>query len=127
MPLHALGAARRLCRQRRLSLTLPGSQGARLEVLPTLLLAFSYTMYILNIYETYMEIAMGIVNIDDDLHDQVRRATKVSCRSINAQAAYWIRVGMLCETNPTLSFNEIIKRELSSAGVSAQPLAVSEA
>jgi hypothetical protein len=74
-----------------------------------------------------MEIAMGIVNIDDDLHDQVRRATKVSCRSINAQAAYWIRVGMLCETNPTLSFNEIIKRELSSAGVSAQPLAVSEA
>jgi hypothetical protein len=69
---------------------------------------------------------MGIVNIDDDLHDQVRRATKVSCRSINAQAAYWIRVGMLCETNPTLSFNEIIKRELSSAGVSAQPLAVSE-
>jgi hypothetical protein len=70
---------------------------------------------------------MGIVNIDDDLHDQVRRATKVSCRSINAQAAYWIRVGMLCETNPTLSFNEIIKRELRSAGVSAQPLAVSEA
>jgi hypothetical protein len=74
-----------------------------------------------------MEKPMGIVNIDDDLHDQVRRAIKVSCRSINAQAGYWIRVGMLCETNPTLSFNEIIKRELSSAGVSAQPLAVSEA
>lgn len=70
---------------------------------------------------------MGIVNIEDDLHDQVRRATKVSCRSINAQAAYWIKVGMLCETNPTLNFNEIMKRELSSAGVSAQPLAMSEA
>jgi hypothetical protein len=70
---------------------------------------------------------MGIVNIDDDLHDQVRRATKVSCRSINAQAEYWIKVGMLCETNPTLNFNEIIKRELSSAGVSAHPLAMSEA
>jgi hypothetical protein len=67
---------------------------------------------------------MGIVNIEDDLHDQLRRATKISCRSINGQAAYWIKVGMLCETNPTLSFNEIIKRELSSAGVSAQPLAV---
>ncbi|KJH82355.1 ParD-like family protein [Pseudomonas sp. KSR10] len=65
---------------------------------------------------------MGIVNIDDDLHDQLRRATKVSCRSINAQAAFWIKVGMLCETNPTLSFNEIIQRELSGAGVSAQPL-----
>ncbi|MFL6674315.1 MAG: ParD-like family protein [Massilia sp.] len=70
---------------------------------------------------------MGIVNIDDDLHDQLRRATKVSCRSINAQAAFWIRVGMLCETNPTLSFNEIIRRELNSAGVSTQPLAMSEA
>jgi hypothetical protein len=74
-----------------------------------------------------MEALMGIVNIDDDLHDQVRGASKVSYRSINAQAAYWIKVGMLCETNPTLSFNDIIKRELGSAGVSAQPLAVSEA
>lgn len=70
---------------------------------------------------------MGIVNIDDDLHDQVRRATKVSYRSINAQAAYWIKVGMLCETNPALSFNEIMERELHSAGVSAPPLALSEA
>ncbi|WP_210485834.1 ParD-like family protein [Microvirga antarctica] len=70
---------------------------------------------------------MGIVNIDDDLHDQVRRACKVSCRSINAQAAYWIKVGMLCETNPTLSFTEIIKEQLRSAGVSAPPLVVSEA
>ena len=66
---------------------------------------------------------MGIVSIDDELHDQVRRACKVSVRSINAQAAYWIRIGMLCETNPMLGFNEIIARELSSAGVSAQPLA----
>lgn len=70
---------------------------------------------------------MGIVNIDEDLHDQVRRASKVSCRSINAQAAYWIKVGLLCETNPTLSFNEIIEREFNSAGVSAHQLAVSEA
>lgn len=70
---------------------------------------------------------MGIVNIDDDLHEQVRKASKVSYRSINAQAAYWIRVGMLCETNPTLSFAEIIERELSAAGVSARPLAMSKA
>ena len=70
---------------------------------------------------------MGIVNIEEDLHDQLRRATKVSCRSINAQAAFWIKVGMLCETNPTLSFNEIMERELSSAGVSAQSLALSAA
>ena len=66
---------------------------------------------------------MGIVNIDEELHEQVRRATKVSCRSINAQAAFWIRIGMLCETNPTLSFNEIIEREFRAAGVAARPLA----
>ena len=62
---------------------------------------------------------MGIVSIDDDLHDQLRKASKVSCRSINAQAVYWIRIGMLCETNPGLSFTEIIERELRTAGVSA--------
>jgi hypothetical protein len=65
---------------------------------------------------------MGIVSIDDELHDQVRRASKVSFRSINAQAAYWIKIGMLCETNPTLGFNAIIERELSSAGVAPPPL-----
>jgi hypothetical protein len=67
---------------------------------------------------------VGIVNIDEDLHDQVRRASKVSCRSINAQAAWWIKIGMLCETNPGLSFAEIMERELRAAGVSAPPLAV---
>lgn len=65
---------------------------------------------------------MGIVNIDDNLHDQVRKATQASLRSINAQAAFWIKIGMLCETNPTLSFNQIMKQELQSAGVSAEPL-----
>ena len=70
---------------------------------------------------------MGIVNIDEELHDQLRKATKVSGRSINAQAAFWIRIGMLCETNPTLGFNEIMARELRAAGVSVQPLALAEA
>ncbi|MDE0854422.1 MAG: ParD-like family protein [Nevskia sp.] len=60
---------------------------------------------------------MGIVNIEDELHEQLRRASKVSCRSINAQAAFWIRVGMLCEMNPALSFNQIAARELKDAGV----------
>ena len=63
---------------------------------------------------------MGIVNIDDECHEQIRRASRVACRSINAQAAYWIRIGMLCETNPTLSFNEIMAREYGAAGVSGQ-------
>jgi hypothetical protein len=62
---------------------------------------------------------MGIVNIEDELHDQIRKASTVSCRSINAQAAFWVRIGMLCELNPTQSFNEIMARELRAAGVVA--------
>jgi hypothetical protein len=65
---------------------------------------------------------MGIVNIDDELHDQLRKASSVTSRSINAQAAFWIRIGMLCEMNPTLSYNEIMVRELRNAGV--EPLAL---
>jgi len=63
---------------------------------------------------------MGIENIDDELHDQMRKASVVSCRSINAQAAFWIKIGMLCEMNPTVSFNEIVARELRAAGVVPQ-------
>ena len=63
---------------------------------------------------------MGIVNIDEDLHDQLRKASAVSCRSINAQATFWIKIGMLCEVNPTLTFNEIVAREMRAAGVEAQ-------
>ncbi|MCJ2184032.1 ParD-like family protein [Novosphingobium sp. 1949] len=65
---------------------------------------------------------MGIVNIDDELHEQVRRASRVSGRSINAQAAFWIKVGLLCELEPTLSFNQIMERELARAGVAPTPL-----
>jgi hypothetical protein len=63
---------------------------------------------------------MGIVNIDDDLHDQIRKASAVGCRSINAQATFWIKIGMLCEMNPTLTFNEILAGEFRAAGVEAQ-------
>ena len=52
----------------------------------------------------------------------MRLATRVSCRSINAQAAFWLKVGMLAETNPTMSFNDIMARELAAAGVSAPPV-----
>ncbi|HUD29427.1 MAG TPA: ParD-like family protein [Novosphingobium sp.] len=65
---------------------------------------------------------MGIVNVDDDLHDQMRKASKVAFRSINAQAAWWIRIGMLCEAEPSLSFNAIVAREMRAAGVAPQPL-----
>lgn len=55
---------------------------------------------------------MGIVKISDVLHDEVRTASVVMSRSINAQAEFWIKVGLLAELNPTLTFHEIIKRQL---------------
>ena len=69
---------------------------------------------------------MGIVNIDDELHDNLRKASTVSGRSINAQAAFWIRIGMLCELNPQLSFQELVARELAAAGVSPVSMRVAE-
>ncbi len=54
---------------------------------------------------------VGIVKIDDRVHEEARRASTVMCRSINAQAEFWMKIGMLAEANPTLSFNEIIARE----------------
>ena len=70
---------------------------------------------------------MGIVNIDEELHDQMRKASTVSCRSINAQAAYWIKTGMLCEMHPTLSFQQIMAKEMRAAGVETQALRVASA
>ena len=60
---------------------------------------------------------MGIVKIDDDLHEEARRASTVMCRSINAQAEYWMKIGMLAEANPTLSFNQIVKLQFAAAQV----------
>ncbi len=67
---------------------------------------------------------MGIVKIDDDLHEEVRRASTVMCRSINAQAEFWMKIGMLAEANPTLSFNAIVKMQFATAHVSPGDLAV---
>lgn len=60
---------------------------------------------------------MGIVKIGDDLHEELRKSSGVMCRSINAQAEYWMKVGMLAEANPTLSFTEIMARQLKDADV----------
>lgn len=60
---------------------------------------------------------MGIVKIDDDLHEEARRASTVMCRSINAQAEFWMTIGMLAEANPTLSFNDIVKMRFAAAHV----------
>ncbi|MBF9003117.1 MULTISPECIES: ParD-like family protein [Vibrio] len=51
---------------------------------------------------------MGIVKISDNLHAEVRKASAVMLRSINSQAEFWMKIGMLAEKNPGLSFNDII-------------------
>jgi hypothetical protein len=66
---------------------------------------------------------MGLVKIDDDLHEEARRASGMMCRSINAQAEFWMKIGMLAETNPTLSFNEIMKMQLTASHVRVDALA----
>lgn len=43
---------------------------------------------------------MGIVKIGDDLLEELRKSSSVMCRSINAQAEFWIKVGMVAEANP---------------------------
>jgi hypothetical protein len=63
---------------------------------------------------------MGIVKIDDELHEEARKASTVMCRSINAQAEFWMKIGMLAEANPTLSFNDIVKMEFAAAQVGVQ-------
>ncbi len=64
-----------------------------------------------------MEYVLGIVNIDDDLHEQIRKACGVSQRSINAQAAFWIKIGMMAELEPNLTYNQIMNRELKAVGL----------
>ncbi|NBC35059.1 hypothetical protein GTZ99_00635 [Novosphingobium sp. FSY-8] len=66
---------------------------------------------------------MGIVKIDDSLHEDVRRASTVMCRSINAQAEFWMKIGMLAEANPTLSFNDIVQAQYARADVQSPRVA----
>ena len=69
---------------------------------------------------------MGIVKIDEELHEEARRVSTVMCRSINAQAEFWMKIGMLAESHPTLSFNDIVTMQLAVAEAPAVP-SVSEA
>ncbi|MDC7675532.1 ParD-like family protein [Asticcacaulis machinosus] len=63
---------------------------------------------------------MGIVNIDDELHEEVRKAGRIMCRSINAQAEFWMKIGMIAESNPSLSFNQIMRQQFAEAGLDAK-------
>lgn len=58
---------------------------------------------------------MGIVKISDELHEEIRRASSAMSRSINAQAEFWLKMGMLAELNPTLSYQQLHLQLLQQA------------
>lgn len=70
---------------------------------------------------------MGIVKISDELHEEIRKASTAMVRSINSQAEYWIKMGMLAEINPTMTYSELLREQLRLAAVElaepAQPSA----
>jgi hypothetical protein len=63
---------------------------------------------------------MGIVKISDELHEEVRKASTAMVRSINSQSEYWIKIGMLAELNPTMTYSDILKEQLRQADVKAK-------
>lgn len=56
---------------------------------------------------------LGIVKISDELHEDLRKTSAVMHRSINAQAEFWIKIGRLSESNPSLTFAQLIQAELA--------------
>ncbi len=66
---------------------------------------------------------MGIVKISEELHEDIRKASSVMVRSINAQAEYWIKIGMLAEANPTMSFSQIMSEQMKHAEVETRKIA----
>ncbi len=50
---------------------------------------------------------MGIVKLSDEVHDQLRKASKVFDRSLNSQAEHWIKIGMLSEFHPAKDYEQI--------------------
>ncbi|MDR5861079.1 hypothetical protein FZZ93_12485 [Halomonas eurihalina] len=63
---------------------------------------------------------MGIVKISDVLHDEIRKASGPMLRSINAQAEYWIKIGMLAEANPQMTFHDLLKEQMKQAAVNTR-------
>jgi hypothetical protein len=62
---------------------------------------------------------MGIVKISEPLHEEVRKTSAVMERSINSQAEFWLKIGRLAEQNPTLTYEEILEREMRNQKVTS--------
>ncbi|MBA1190969.1 ParD-like family protein [Pseudomonas entomophila] len=65
---------------------------------------------------------MGIVKISDTLHEDLRLASAVMSRSINAQAEHWIRLGMLAELHPQATYHDLLRQMLRQEQATLQAL-----
>lgn len=61
---------------------------------------------------------MGIVKINELMHSNLRIASNAMSRSINAQAEHWMKIGMLAEMYPQLTYpqlaRELVRIELEN-------------
>lgn len=64
---------------------------------------------------------MGLVKISEAMHAQLRLASQAFSRSINAQAEHWMRVGMLAELHPTLTYPELCRLLLAAEASGVSP------
>ena len=62
---------------------------------------------------------MGIVKISNEFHEEVRKNSAVMERSINSQAEFWMKIGRLAEQNPTLTYEQILQREMQNKNVTS--------
>lgn len=58
---------------------------------------------------------MGIVKISEELHEEVRVSCKAMSRSINAQAEHWMKIGLLVESNPDMTYSQACRYLLEQA------------
>jgi hypothetical protein len=77
----------------------------------------------IRIQTKYSGFIMGIVKINDNVHEDIRKASSFIVRSINAQAEYWIKIDMLAESNPGLSFNQVMTEQMKDADVEIRRMA----
>lgn len=78
--------------------------------------------YVHCVYVSYIGGVMGIVKISDELHEEIRKASAVMSRSINAQAEFWIKIGLKAELNPQMTFNELVADMMKCGEVSLNNL-----
>jgi plasmid stability protein len=50
---------------------------------------------------------MGIVKVSDEIHEQLRIASKALDRSLNSQAEHWLKIGMLSEIYRNKTYEEL--------------------